>query len=173
MRSNLNFNLALMTLCLSLSSCSDNGAQVQNPAVAAPSVETSTASAQPVEVGAPAIPVEASRAEKATGCADSKGIRPQVDLVMGKEQATNVLNIAFVGEQPPAEEIDRILRACIGAAVQVDPTRDILGTAWSRKSAQDNPLDDEIISNYGPLNYLSYQASTKNIEVRKMNFNSK
>ena len=92
---------------------------------------------------------------------------------MGKGQATNVLNVAFVEKQPPAEEIDRILRACVGAAAQVDPTHDILGTAWFRRSARDNPLDDEIISNYGALSYLSYQASTKTIAVREMNFNSK
>lgn len=173
MRSSWSFNLSLITLCLSLSACSDNGPQVQSRDAAA---ETAATLKQPAKVGARAIPVDTpttKQPEKASGCADSNGIKPEIDLVMGKRQATSVLNVSFVETQPPAEEIDRILRACIGAAARVDPTHDILGTAWFRRRARDNPLDDEIISNYGALRYLSYQASTNTIDVREMNFNSK
>ena len=89
---------------------------------------------------------------------------------MGKGGATNILNVAFIGKQPPNPEIDRMLRACVAAAASVDPSRDILATAWLRKSAADDPLDDEKIDNYGVLSFLSYQASTKTIDVREISF---
>lgn len=110
----------------------------------------------------------AKQPAKKLTCTTAQGIKTEAELSTASGQNTNIVNVAFVGRRPGAKEIDRILRDCVRAAAKIDGTKDILGTAWLRKKAGDDPLDDEIIDNYGVLSYLSYQASTKTIEVRQM-----
>jgi len=103
-------------------------------------------------------------------CATSKGAKSEAEFSLAKGRAPGIVNVAFIGRQPNKAEIDRILRDCIKVASKIDSSHDILGTAWFRKRASDDPSDDEIINNYGPLRYLSYEAKSKSIEARDMDF---
>ena len=169
MRTKPFFSLAVAAVLILSTSCTEKSgdvdataAPVDAPASGVPTAEDSTLAASQ--------PSSAPQSASASGCAGSSEYRTEVDLVMGKGGATNILNVAFIGKQPPNPEIDRMLRACVAAAASVDPSRDILATAWLRKSAADDPHDDEKIDNYGVLSFLSYQASTKTIDVREISF---
>lgn len=170
MRSKHSLSLALATVLILLASCTGKSGDAD---ATAPAVDSRGSDAPTAEISTPAASQPASEPQSvsASGCAASSEYRTEVDLVMGKGDATNVLNVAFIGKKPPNPEIDRMLRACVGAAASVDPSRDILGTAWFRKNDGDDPLDDEKIDNYGVLSFLSYQASTKTIDVREISFN--
>lgn len=163
-------SIAVAAVFILLTSCTEKSGDT---AATAPAVDSQSSDAPTAEVSIPVAsqPSSEPQSASASGCVGSSEYRTEVDLVMGKKDATNVLNVAFVGKQPPNPEIDRILRACVSAAASVDPSRDILATAWFRKSDRDNPLDDEKIDNYGVLGFLSYQASTKTIDVREISFN--
>jgi hypothetical protein len=116
---------------------------------------------------------DAAQPTKPLACASAKGIRTEKEFKSVKGQKTYVVNVTFVGRQPSRREIDHILRDCLASATKVDSSRDILGTAWLRKDASANSSDDEIINNYGVLKYLSYEASTKTIDVRQIRLISK
>lgn len=73
----------------------------------------------------------------------------------------------------PNKEVDRVLRACVSVAVKRHETKDILGSAWFRKRAGDNPYDDELLHPYGGLRYLSYDAVSKGTAVREMQLKKK
>ena len=157
MRNNYFLCLVLIALCLSFASCSKDNQPTQPDIATASNMPAATAT-QPTSE---------------RSCADVDGVKAEVDLRMDKAQNVNVMNVTFIETQPSTDVIDKILRACISATSKLDGSLDILGTAWLRKNAGDDPNDDEIINNYGALNYLSYQASSKTIEVREMNFNKK
>jgi hypothetical protein len=110
---------------------------------------------------------------KATAtCAATSGIKTEVELRSPKGTRSKIVNVTFLGKQPPVKEIDRILRKCVLAASQFDATQDILGAAWYRPPGSSEE-DDELLNIYGPLSYLSFDARTKTIDVRAMNFGNK
>jgi hypothetical protein len=115
----------------------------------------------------------AAQPTKPLTCASAKGIKTEKEFKSVKGQKTYVVNVTFVERQPTRREIDNILRDCVASATKIDSSRDILGTAWFRKDASGNPSDDEIINNYGVLKYLSYEASSKTIDVRQIRLISK
>ena len=166
MRSKHSLNLAAAAVLILLTSCAEKSGD-SDATVAA----VDSRSSDVPTVATPAASQPPSEPQSASGCAGSSEYRTEVDLAMGKGAATNILNVSFIGKQPPNPEIDHMLRACVGAAASVDPSHDILATAWFRKSAGDDPLEDEKIDNYGVLSFLSYQASTKTIDVREISFN--
>jgi hypothetical protein len=170
MRSKHSLSLAAAAILILLTSCTEKSGDADATPAAA---DSQTADVPTAEIATPAAsrPPSEPQTASSSGCAGNSEYRTEVDLVMGKSGATNILNVSFIGKQPPNPEIDRILRACVGAAASVDPSRDILATAWFRKNAGDDPLEDEKIDNYGVLSFLSYQASTKTIDVREISFN--
>jgi hypothetical protein len=61
--------------------------------------------------------------------------------------------------------MDRILRECIAAAVKIDSKKDILATPWFRANVKDNPLKDKMLSPYGAMSVIVFDASGQKVVV--------
>jgi hypothetical protein len=101
-------------------------------------------------------------------CTSASGIHTQAEIELVASEKIYNVNVNFIGKRPSNKEIDRVLRDCVSAAIKLDGTKDILGSPWLRKSAKDNPRDDELLQPYPGLKYLSYEASSKSISVREL-----
>jgi hypothetical protein len=75
------------------------------------------------------------------------------------------INVTFITKRPDNKLVDKVLRECLAVSIKLDGTKDILATAWFRPIDGMNEYDDEQIDAYGSLNYISYKASSKSIDI--------
>jgi len=78
---------------------------------------------------------------------------------------TNYLSVTFFGQEPSKSEMDRILRECIAAAATIDSRKDILAAPWLRANVNDNPVKDRMLSPYGLMSAIVFQASGQKVVV--------
>lgn len=83
------------------------------------------------------------------------------------------INLTFIGKKPSKSLIDKALRECLQVAIKLDNRKDILANAWYRVSTKSNPYDDDNISPYGSLKYISYTAAKKTIDINSINLQKK
>jgi hypothetical protein len=75
------------------------------------------------------------------------------------------VSVTFFGQEPSKSEMDRILRECIAAAAKIDSKKDILATPWLRANVNDNPVKDRMLSPYGLMSAIVFQASGQKVVV--------
>jgi hypothetical protein len=73
--------------------------------------------------------------------------------------------VTFITKRPDNKLVDKVLRECLAVSIKLDGTKDVLATAWFRPIDGMNKDDDEQINIYGGLNYISYTASKKSIDL--------
>ncbi|SOD39881.1 hypothetical protein [Nitrosovibrio sp. Nv4] len=110
-------------------------------------------------------------------CAKIPGYKTEVERqylnkASGGGDIYNV-QVTFITKRPDDKLTDKALRECIAKSLTLDGKKDILATAWFRPMAGTNSDDDEQISPYGSLKYISYTASTKSVEVHSMQLRKK
>lgn len=76
--------------------------------------------------------------------------------------------VTFVTKRPNDKLADKVIRECISASLKLDDQKNLLATAWFRPIAGMNANDDEQLKPYGGLNYISYNAKTKKVEVKSL-----
>ena len=106
-------------------------------------------------------------------CASAAGVKTEAEVEPVPSQGIYAVNVTFFVKRPSNKEINRVLRDCVSAAVKLDGTKDILGSPWFRKRATDSHYDDELMNPYGGLRYLSYEATSKGIDVRDLKLKKK
>ena len=106
-------------------------------------------------------------------CGKISGTRTEAEFKSVPSQGIYTLNVSFIVKRPAVKDIDRALRECLAMAVKQDGSKDILVTPWFRKSEKDNPNDDAMLSPYGSLTNLIYEASTKLIKIHKLELKKK
>ena len=106
-------------------------------------------------------------------CGKISGTRTEAEFKSVPSQGIYTLNVSFIVKRPAVKDIDHALRECLAMAVKQDGSKDILVTPWLRKSEKDNPNDDAMLSPYGSLTNLIYEASTKSIKIHKLELKKK
>jgi hypothetical protein len=99
-------------------------------------------------------------------CGSVVGIKSLAEIQRQPESKIYNLQLTFITKKPPAPEIDKALRACLAVASKADGKWDILATAWLRRKPTDNANDDEILSPYGGMKYIIYEAASKSVLVK-------
>jgi len=79
-----------------------------------------------------------------------------------------IVNLTYIGKKPATKRLDTALRDCLAVAIKMDGSKDILATAWFRKRDGANYYDDDMLHPHGGMNYISYVASKKAVEVRSL-----
>ena len=102
-------------------------------------------------------------------CASAAGIKTETELSMPTTKNFIVI-VTFIAKRPSNKEIERVVRDCVSVAVKRDGSKSILGSAWFRKHATDDPFDDELLHPRGSRKYLSYEADSKDIAFRDSAF---
>ena len=106
-------------------------------------------------------------------CGKISGTRTEAEFKSVPSQGIYTLNVSFIVKRPAVKDIDHALRECLAMAVKQDGSKDILVTPWFRRSEKDNPNDDAMLSPYGSLANLIYEASTKSIKIHKLELKKK
>lgn len=76
--------------------------------------------------------------------------------------------VTFIAKRPDDKLTDKVIRECIAVSLQLDDQKSVLATAWFRPIAGSDANDDEQLKPYGDLNYISYNAKSKKVEVKGM-----
>lgn len=115
---------------------------------------------------------DASAQPEAVGleCGAIKGFKSEVEMKPTSNPRINTVDVTFIGKKPSNKQIDKALRACAATAVKRDASRDILISAWFRKRAGTPAKNDTPLHPHGSMKYLSYEASSKTVAVRKIKF---
>jgi hypothetical protein len=103
-------------------------------------------------------------------CGAVKGFKSEVEMKPTSNPRINTVDVTFIGKKPSNKQIDKALRACAATAIKRDASRDILVSAWSRKRASSPVKSDTPLHPHGSMKYLSYEASSKTVAVRKIKF---
>lgn len=103
-------------------------------------------------------------------CGAIKGFKSEAEMKPTANPRINTVDVTFIGKKPSNKQIDRSLRACASAAIKRDASRDILVSAWFRKRAGASAKNDTPLHPHGSMKYLSYEASSKKVAVRKIKF---
>ena len=77
------------------------------------------------------------------------------------------VSVTFFGQEPSKSEMDRVLRECVAAAAKIDSKKDILATPWLRANVKDSPLKDKMLSPYGAMSAIVFEASGQKVVVRE------
>jgi hypothetical protein len=93
--------------------------------------------------------------------------RQYLDKASGGGDIYNV-QVTFTGSKPARAKVEFVLRECIATAVAKDASKDVLATAWLKKYKGGRDTDDEQISPFSGLKYISYTAATKKVEVHEL-----
>lgn len=81
--------------------------------------------------------------------------------------------VTYVGKKPTNKQVDAALRDCLSVASKKDGSKDILATAWYRATVGGKPNDDDQIYPYDGLEFISYEAASKTIGIRKLSLKRK
>jgi hypothetical protein len=119
------------------------------------------------------LPAAAEPVATKLQCGTIAGFRTEAEMKDVPGLGVNRVDLTFIGTKPANKVIDRSLRECAKVAVKRDPSKDILVSAWLRKRARHNPQDDTLLYPHGSTKYLSYEASSKTIAVRKLRLQKK
>lgn len=103
-------------------------------------------------------------------CGGIKGFKSEAEMKPTSNPRINTVDLTFIGKKPSNKQIDKALRACAATAIKRDASRDILVSAWSRKRAGAPAKNDIPLHPHGSMKYLSYEASSKTVAVRKIKF---
>lgn len=103
-------------------------------------------------------------------CGAIKGFKSEAEMKPTTNPRINTVDLTFIGKKPSNKQMDKALRACAATAIKRDATRDILVSAWFRKRAGAPAKNDTPLHPHGSMKYLSYEASSKTVAVRKIKF---
>jgi hypothetical protein len=106
-------------------------------------------------------------------CGLASNFKPIAEIQLVPDQKIYNVQLTYIAKKPQGRDIDKALRNCLAVAAKSDGTQDILATAWLRKRANDNPIDDDMLNPYGSMKYISYKASDKSIAVRDLKLQKK
>jgi hypothetical protein len=106
-------------------------------------------------------------------CGSIAGFKTEAEMNAVPSLGVNKVDLTFIGAKPANKAIDRSLRQCAAVAAKRDPSRDILVSAWFRKRAGNNAQNDALLYPHGSTSYLSYEASSRTIAVRKLKLQKK
>lgn len=106
-------------------------------------------------------------------CGLISGFTTEAEMKAVPSQGIHAVDLTFIGAKPRNKDVDRLLRECAAAAIGIDPSKDILVSAWFRKRPGDSWRDDDLLHPYGSMKYLSYQASSKTVAVRELKLQKK
>jgi hypothetical protein len=106
-------------------------------------------------------------------CGSVTGFKTEAEMRAVPDLGVNAVDLTFIGAKPANKAIDKSLRECAAVAAKRDPSRDILVSAWSRKRTAKDSRNDKLLHPHGPTKYLSYEASSKTIAVRKLKLQKK
>lgn len=109
------------------------------------------------------------------GCGKVAGYKVEVErkymssAAGGGPNGMYTVDVTFITKRPDNKLADKALRECIAASLKLDDKKDILATAWFRPMVGMDPNDDEHLHPYGGMNFLSYTASKRSIDVHELN----
>ena len=106
-------------------------------------------------------------------CTKGTPTKADAELTYVESQSIYTLNVTFIATRPSSKSIDPLQRACLAEAVKTDSSKDILVTPWFRAKVTDKPNDDEMLSPYGSLTNLIYEAKTKTSKLHKLELKKK
>jgi hypothetical protein len=96
-----------------------------------------------------------------------QGVGTAAKAEMALAGSIYTVSVTFFGQEPSKSEMDRVLRECVAAAAKIDSKKDILATPWLRANVKDNPLKDKMLSPYGAMSAIAFEASGQKVVVRE------